>query len=133
MTLAATPASSAVIVPSYHEVPATMTAAAPLMRPMNSTLFQDVTRDPRQGAALLRAASTHVTQASSSFGTAPLPDEDIQAPTESTPDTAHFRPDFFHRLDGSFGDGEESDHANQQRRGHGSASCGLALAVPLSQ
>lgn len=66
------------------------------------------------------------------FSAAPLPDDDIQAPTEGESEEAGLRPDFFHRDAHQVGEAlANGAGVNSQRAGHGSVSAGVALAVPM--
>ncbi|WP_148505765.1 hypothetical protein [Tanticharoenia sakaeratensis] len=68
------------------------------------------------------------------FTDAPLPDDDDGGPQEQKDLTSpSIEPSFFHRDPHQVGDAlAGGSAANQQRRGHGQAAAGLALAIPLN-
>lgn len=106
--------------------------------PFDASLSQTVSADPRQGAALMRGLQKHrasmvAEQMSSSFGAAPLPDENIEGPRDAAQPDAYLKPDFFSEKVGRIDDTAVDNHADQHRKGAGTVAGGLALAVPLSQ
>ncbi|KXV25599.1 hypothetical protein [Gluconobacter japonicus] len=106
--------------------------------PFDASLSQTVSADPRQGAALMRGLEKHrasmvAEQMSSSFGAAPLPDENIEGPRDAVQSDAYLKPDFFSDKVGRVDDAAAENHADQHRKGAGTVAGGLALAVPLSQ
>ncbi|MBS1034929.1 hypothetical protein [Gluconobacter cerinus] len=106
--------------------------------PFNASLSQEVSADPRQGAALMRGLDHHraevvAQQMTSGFGAAPVPDENIEGPQDSAQPDAYVKPDFFSNKVGEINDAAAENHPDQHRKGGGAMAGGLALAVPLSQ
>lgn len=107
--------------------------------PLDVSLSQVTSADPRQGAALMRGLEHHqanvvAEQVASGFGAAPLPDENIEGPRdEAQSSDVYLRPDFFSNKVGKLDDAASDNHADQHRKGAGTVAGGLALAVPLSQ
>lgn len=104
---------------------------------MRETIPQNVNLDTRQSAVVVRSVLAHAEEAvnvrgQGRFIAAPLPDEDIAAPTEQESDEPELRPNFFQQQVGQASDANVHDRASQSRKGHGNMSAGLALAIPLN-
>jgi len=104
---------------------------------MRETTPQNANLDTRQSAVVVRSVLAHAEEAvnvrgQGRFIAAPVPDEDIAAPTKQESDEPELRPNFFQQQVGQASDANVHDRASQSRKGHGNMSAGLALAIPLN-
>ena len=104
-----------------------------------NTKIIEMTADPRSGARLMRTMARPVQTAKGEgvphgFVPAPLPDDDMSAPTVQKDNTdPYLRPQFYHRRIVNANGMQTNAHDDENRRGHGDLSGGVALTVPLSQ
>lgn len=126
---------------SYHQqaYAADKTENVSFHKLYQNTKITEMMTDPRVGASLMRNMGNHLSGGKEAklphgFTPAPLPNDDMSAPTARQDNTdPYVKPQFYHRRIVNANGMQTNAHDDENRRGRGDLSGGVALTVPLSQ